>query len=191
MESDFPRSDDELERDLMLRAKGDDAEAFNELVQRHESRLRSFFSRLGAREDEAEDAFQDTFLRLFAQRGRYEATASFRAFLFTVAKRAWIDIVRRRERRRRNLGSESLHDQIESEASPWSAEERMDLHAGLAALPEGQRMALLLSTLGGLDYKEVGQVLEIPEGTVKSRVFHALRKLREACDVARELKKRS
>ncbi len=157
-------------------AAGSD-DAFRALVGRYEGVLAHLFARLGARPDEADDASQETFLRVHAYRKRYRPTGSFRTFLFTVARRAWLDLCRRRERRRRREGPESELNRLESGAG-LGTDERLDLEAALDALPEGHRMVLVLSLWGGCRYEEISQVMGIPEGTVKSRVFHALAKLR-------------
>ena len=172
-----PRGDDTRDWELMRRvAAGSDA-AFREIIERYQNTLFHLFARLGARHDEAEDAAQETFLRVHSYRERYQPTGSFRTFLMTVARRAWLDLCRRRERRRRREGPESELNRLESGAG-LGTDERLDLEAALDALPEGHRMVLVLSLWGGCRYEEISQVMGIPEGTVKSRVFHALAKLR-------------
>jgi RNA polymerase sigma-70 factor (ECF subfamily) len=161
----------------MAAAARGSAEAFEVLVKRYQGVLLNLFRRLGAQEDEAEDAVQETFLRVHAYRFRYRPMASFRTFLLTVGRRAWLDLCRRRARRRR---FEETGVDVASLPGPSEPglDERLDLEEGLRSLPEGQRMVLVLSLYGGLRYEEISQVMGIPEGTVKSRVFHALKKLR-------------
>ena len=163
-------------------AKGSDR-AFRELIERYQDVLLGLFARLGARPDEAEDAVQETFLRIHAYRLRYRPTGSFRTFLFTVARRAWLDLCRRRERRRRRESDMQDMGAVEATSS-LPADDRLDLEAALGRLSDGHRMVLVLSVFGGLRYDEVSDVMGIPEGTVKSRVFHALRKLRGHLDVS-------
>lgn len=173
---------DARDRELMARVRDGSNEAFCELVGRHETTLLAFMRRLGAHPDEAEDAVQESFLRLHAYRKKWVPSASFRAFLFTIAQRAWIDLCRRRERRRK---LEVVEDGADRRASPegLSHADRVDLEAALETLSEGHRVVLVLSVYGGLSYQEVSEALGIPEGTVKSRVFHALRKLRGVLEV--------
>lgn len=161
----------------MVAVAGGSDTAFRTLIDRYQRVLLNLFVRLGAHRDEADDAAQETFLRLHAYRKRYQPTGSFRTFLFTVARRAWLDLCRRRERRRRREAPAQDLAGIVSDPG-LSMDERLDLEASLAELSEGHRMVLVLSVFGGLRYEEVAEVMDIPEGTVKSRVFHGLRKLR-------------
>lgn len=163
---------------LMLQAGAGDRKAFEVLILRFQGTLLNFFRRLGAHSDEAEDAVQETFLRVHAYRERYKADAPFRTFLFTVARHAWLDLCRRRQRGERWGSASGAMETVECPRR-MGADERMDLAEGLAELPEAQRSVLVMSLYGGLKYEEISEVLGIPVGTVKSRVFHALRKLRE------------
>jgi RNA polymerase sigma-70 factor (ECF subfamily) len=172
-----PRGDDTDDWRLMREIAAGSDEAFRDLIGRYQTVLAHLFARLGARPDEADDAAQETFLRVHAYRKRYRPTGSFRTFLFTVARRAWLDLCRGRERRRRR---EAPGRDLEALQRPegLGLDERLDLQAALERLPEGHRMVLVLSLWGGCRYDEIAAVMGIPEGTVKSRVFHALRKLR-------------
>ena len=172
-----PRGTDTDDWRLMREIARGSEDAFRDLIGRYQDVLLHLFARLGARHDEADDAAQETFLRVHAYRERYQPTGSFRTFLFTVARRAWLDLCRRRERRRRR---EVPGCDLESLPRPegLGLDRRLDLEAALNKLSEGHRMVLVLSIWGGLKYEEIAEVMGIPEGTVKSRVFHALRKLR-------------
>ena len=151
--------------------------AFRRLVERHQAALLNFFRRMGADAHEAEDATQETLLRLFGYRDRYRPQAPFTAFLFTLARHVWIDD--RRRRRRSPVVESQVVEASWSRPEPSVAqEERLDLEGALAELTPGHRMVLVLSVFHGLLYREVSEIMGIPEGTVKSRVFHALRKLR-------------
>lgn len=172
-----PRGDDTRDWRLMREiADGSDA-AFRELIERYQDTLLHLFARLGARHDEAEDAAQETFLRVHGYRERYRPTGSFRTFLMTVARRAWLDLCRRRERRRRRSAPGTDVETVQT-SGHLGIDDRLDLESALSELADGHRMVLVLSLWGGLKYEEIAAVMGIPEGTVKSRVFHALRKLR-------------
>jgi RNA polymerase sigma-70 factor (ECF subfamily) len=161
-------------------------DSYRILIQRFQGPLLNFFARLGARREEAEDALQETFSRLHRYRKRAEATGSFRTLLFTMARRAWIDLVRRRERSRRvGSGGFESFDRVAA-ASTMDLGDRLDLEEAMSALSEGHRLVLVLSVHMGLTYEEIARVMEIPQGTVKSRAFHAIRKLRaQLTDVAK------
>jgi len=162
---------------LMQAAARGDEPSFAALIRRNQRKLLAFFVRLGADIHEAEDAAQETFLRLFRYRARYKSSAPFSVFLFTVARHAWVDVCRRTWRWRR------VELLAEMDARPVAAaaslEDRLDMQMVLEELPPAQRMVLVLSLYHGLRYREIASVMEIPEGTVKSRVFHALKKLRQ------------
>lgn len=164
---------------LMVQAAKGSETAYSALICRHQQVLMNFFRRLGADVHAAEDATQETFLRVFNYRLRYRPEAPFRFFLFTLARHAWVDLARksRRWRSGKTTGVEVDQQPVPLPVAGW---ERLDLQEALERLPFGHRMVLVLSLYYGLRYQEISKVMKIPVGTVKSRVFHALRKLREA-----------
>ncbi len=165
--------------DLMLRAaRHDDREAFAELVKRHQQPLANFFMRSGVY-DGVEDLVQETFIRLFRYRSRYQPRAKFTTFLYLLARQVRIDMLRRLKRRKdlhERAGAE-LPQTIQPSAAARGA--GIDLTAALAQLSEPMRDVVILAVLQGLPQKEVAEVLKIPVGTVKSRLFVALGRLRE------------
>jgi RNA polymerase sigma-70 factor (ECF subfamily) len=166
---------------LMWRVRSDDRDAFAVLVRRHEKMLLNFFARSGVEYD-SEDLVQQTFLRLYRYRDRYVASAKFTTFLFILARQVWIDELRRRKRHERlvdGLSAEPRKEYADAEASDSSESGGMDLEQALASLPEGLRQVVELGVYQDLPYAEVAEILGIPVGTVKSRMFNALAKLRE------------
>jgi RNA polymerase sigma-70 factor (ECF subfamily) len=167
--------------ELMLRVRGqDDEAAFALLVSRHQKSLLNFFARSGVQYD-SEDLVQQTFLRLYRYRQRYVATAKFTTFLFLLARQVWIDELRRRQRRERLIERLVVepHEEFTAPADPSAGEQGdLDLVRALAALPEGLRQVVELAVYQELPYAEVAAILGIPVGTVKSRMFNALAKLR-------------
>lgn len=165
---------------LMLRARDGDREAFAALVRRHEKMLLNFFARSGVQYD-CEDLVQQTFLRLYRYRERYVPTAKFTTFLFLLARQVWIDELRRRKRQERlieGLAAEPLPEHVAPVAAESGAAGGMDLERALAALPEGMRQVVELGVYQDLPYAEIAEILKIPVGTVKSRMFNALSRLR-------------
>ncbi|MEZ6017465.1 MAG: sigma-70 family RNA polymerase sigma factor [Planctomycetota bacterium] len=177
---------------LAALAEGDPA-PFEAFVTTETPHLLAFFHHLGARRMEAEDLVQDTFLKLFQSSDHYRPDGRFRGYAYRIARNAWIDRARRqahsplREERESNGGPRqpsALEATIDrSVPDPPTALERREgrsqLMAALAALPEAQRLAFELGVVRELPYVEVATALEVPVGTVKSRVFHAVRRLRE------------
>ncbi len=160
--------------ELMDLIRAGQQEAFAALVRRHQQPLLNFFVRLGADIHGAEDCAQEALLRLYRYRDRYAPSAPFTAFLYTLARHAWIDWSRSRARR-----PALPLERAAAMGAERPADDRLDLRAALVALPERLRMVLVLSVDQGLNLAEIAAVLEIPAGTVKSRMFHAVRRLRE------------
>jgi len=133
---------------------------------------------MGALND-ADDLAQETFIRVFKYRDRYQPTARFSAFLYTVARHVWLDLLRQarhREKLTRRLEDDGGRS---SDGGHPAAQLKMDADAALRRLPEKLRSVIVLSFYQGLKYEEIAGVLRIPVGTVKSRVFLALNRLKE------------
>jgi RNA polymerase sigma-70 factor (ECF subfamily) len=171
--------DDALLMDLICRH--DDYHAFSVVVRRHEKKILNFFIRSGVQYD-AEDLVQQTFLRLYRYRGRYSPSAKVTTFLFLLARQVWIDELRKRKRRERL--ADELSAELGQQSAPSAADEvasagTVDLRDALAKLPEGMRLVVELGVYQDLPYADIAEILEIPEGTVKSRMFNALAQLRD------------
>ena len=133
---------------------------------------------------DADDAAQDAFLSALDRIETYDRSRPFGPWLMRIATNAAIDLLRRRNVRRTEVLDETLTG---SSGSPQRDAEQGELkarvQAALATLPERQRIAVTLFDLEGYAHAEIAKVLGIPEGTVRSDVFHARRKLREALEV--------
>ena len=175
------RPDAEL---MALSAKGETA-AFAELVERYQNILLNFFMRRGVSWDDGQDLAQQTFLRLCNYRKKYTAQAKFTTFLFLLAGQVSVDFFRA-EGRRRGLEEDLAHEaEVASDASPKQGGAPADSAAGedvrraVARLSPALRDVVELGVFQDLPYADVGEILGIPVGTVKSRMFNALRKLKE------------
>ena len=164
----------------MLRAARGDEEAFARLVERHQRPLLNFFLRSGA-SDESEDLVQKTFVRLYRYRDRYQPVARFITFLYHLARNVWIDETRalaRKHRLHNALREEERERSTPGGSTPSGA--AMDAATALATLSPKLRDVVVLHIYQGLRYHEIADVLEIPEGTVKSRMNLAMKALRQA-----------
>ena len=162
---------------LMLRLSAGDESAFAPLLARHQTPLMNFFTRMGASIHDAEDLTQESFMRLWNYRTRYRPAAKFTTFLYTLARHAWFDHLRKQNRFARFF-QRCLEDAPESsDGGIPQALRAMDLQTALSLLPEKQREVLVLAVCQGQSYADISQVLSIPVGTVKSRVFNALKTL--------------
>ena len=163
------------DHELMARLRDGDQEALRGLIERYQSALVNYFGRLGAQQD-GDDLAQETFVRLYQYRNRYEPRAKFTTFLFTLARHAWAD--RGRKSARLERVRRRLMEQPDRMATGPTGD-GLDVRSALAQLPEKLRMVLVLNYYEGMGYEEIGRVLKVPVGTVKSRVFLAMLRLRE------------
>lgn len=179
-------------RDPLVALRAGDPEPFEEFVRAWTRNLTAFFCQQGAALGRAEDLTQETFLKLYRSSERYRPRQRFTAFCFRTARNVWIDECRRAAARIERVPREELRAPVELLAvhlDPGAGlvfeEEERGLRALLAALPPGQRHVLELALLGELTYAEIADLLAIPVGTVKSRMFHAVRRLRGAWEEKR------
>jgi RNA polymerase sigma factor (sigma-70 family) len=162
---------------LLERCRAGDEAAWQALVSRHTRRVFNLAYRFVGRVDEAEDLTQDIFVKVFQSLDRYrESDGAFGTWVGTVARNHAIDNYRRRrEERSRRLEDPEVLDVIPGkDESPLRSLERAEqariVHRGLRALPADLREPLVLCDLKGLSYEEVAETLQIPLGTVKSRI---------------------
>ncbi|HWG45137.1 MAG TPA: RNA polymerase sigma factor [Gemmataceae bacterium] len=184
------------DEDLLGRFCRGQADAFGVLVHRYERELYGYLRRYLGDSSLAEDVFQNTFLQLYLKSGQYETGRPVRPWLYTIATHQAIDALRRNARhqilsleQKRDHGADgevrSLLDALESRGpapmDTLSAQERKDkVRASVDRLPDFLRDVVLLAYYQGLKYREIAEILDIPVGTVKSRLHAALGKLQEA-----------
>lgn len=139
--------------------------------------LLNFFWEQGVSYSEGEDLLQETYLRLWRYSDEYEPTAKFSTFVFMVAKQVRIDALRRQTRRERR--EENWQKERPSEVAAGAVLLGEDLAWALSSLSEPLRKVVELGIFQELPYAEIAKRLSIPEGTVKSRMSNALKKLKE------------
>ncbi len=179
---------------LAVRAAAGDRDAFGALVERHQAAVRRLTRAVTGDAHDADDAAQDAFLSALDRIETYDASRPFGPWLMRIATNASIDLVRRRAVRRTDALDERAPTRGPSPASDAEAAEiRAKLEAALVQLPERQRVAVTLFDVEGYSHAEIAAVLGIPEGTVRSDVFHARRTLRvalETFDPGKQLEER-
>jgi len=148
-------------------------------AKKFEKNLLNFFWRQGVSYCEGEDLVQETYLRLWNYRREYKATAKLSTFLFMMARQVRIDALRRQTRRE---AREESWGKEQPEAQLPATQARDDVRWAVAQLSEPLREVVELGVLQELPYAEVGEILGIPVGTVKSRMSNALKKLKEIFD---------
>jgi RNA polymerase sigma-70 factor (ECF subfamily) len=166
-----------------LRDEGD-RKAFAGIVRRWRSRILGLCVRMLGDPDRAEDVTQDVFARLLARPDSFGHASRFSTFLWRVAVNACLDERRRLARRagagRRPQASVAAADSAASPLMHAVREERAGLvRAALDELPDHYRAVVVLRHYEGLKFREVAEVLDIPQGTVKSRMAEALDRLAE------------
>ncbi len=160
---------------------GDEA-AFDILVDRHAPRVYAVCLRYFGNAQDAEDALQDTFVTVLRRVSTYRGTAAFGTWLHRVAVNACHDLARRRSRRPREAGGgmEQL-DGLAAAEDPLAARELgWELERALALLDDTSRTAVVLHDVQGLPYAEVAERLNLPVGTVKSRIHRGHARLADA-----------
>ena len=155
------RDDREL---LRLHVEGD-PDAFGELFRRHRDRMWAVALRTTGHRELAADCVQDAFISAFRRAGSYRGDAAVTTWLHRIVVNACLDRLRR-DRPTTPLPEREPADGQDQHAS---AETRLDVREALDRLPEGQRLALVLVDMHGLSVAEAAIVLEVAEGTVKSR----------------------
>lgn len=144
-----------------------DLDAFTELVQTYQMELWRFLRHLLGDESLAEDVAQETFMRAHRHLSSFAFRSKFSTWLFRIGRNAAIDALRARDRRRR------LVRELPIPRNPEGPALRTEVEAALRSLPVALRESFVLVESLGLTYREAGQAIGIPEGTVKSRVFRA------------------
>ena len=164
------------DRDLALAVRAGDEAAFAELVRRHQDAVYRFVLRMVGSRDEALDLAQETFVRAWQALPQWQPEAQFRTWLFRIASNAALDALRRRK----IVAFEPLDESFTVAAGEPDPERRLELNQRIAALEESlarlsadHREILLLRELENMSYEEIGAVLGITEGTVKSRLARA------------------
>jgi RNA polymerase sigma-70 factor (ECF subfamily) len=186
----------ETDEKLLARLREGEREAFDPLVRRYERELFGYLRRYLGDDDLADDVFQNTFLQVFLKIRQYEPGRPARPWLYAIATNQAIDALRRRNRRIADRPADSVSATDEEGEprpllellpapgdAPPEAADRLEqaelIRASVARLPELLRQAVLLVYFQGLKYQDAADILEIPVGTVKSRLHAALTKLTE------------
>jgi RNA polymerase sigma-70 factor (ECF subfamily) len=164
--------------ELLSRAAAGDHEAFSEVMRIHQDRVFSVCLRIMGSRDRALDAVQDTFLTVFRKSGQFKGEAAVGTWIYRIAVNTCYDHLRKAKRRPADPmpdyydpPDDSAEDEVDS------AGIRPDIHHALQKIPEEFRAAVVLSDMEGMSLPEVAEVLGVPVGTVKSRVFRGRRQL--------------
>lgn len=186
-----PARNDESEVDfeLMARIGNGDHAAFRQLVERHQNTVIGTVAKMLGNPSDAEDISQQVFLRIWRNARRYRPDAKFTTYLFTITRNLVFNETRRRGRKKEvsaDEREENSHHQIEAspdhrpDAELLQAELQAAVDAAIVALPESQRMAVVMRRYEQLSYEEIAAVLGLSVSAVKSLLFRARSALRDS-----------
>lgn len=190
-----PAPSAETDEQLLARLRSGDREVFGPLVRRYEREMYGYLRRYLGDDDLADDVFQTTFLAVFRKIKQYEPGRAARPWLYTIATNQAIDALRKRNRQADRRADTVLTTDEDGEPRPLfellpavgegppdqaeQSEERRRVRACVEKLPDLLREVILLAYFQGMKYRDIADSLEIPLGTVKSRLHAALVKLTE------------
>jgi RNA polymerase sigma-70 factor (ECF subfamily) len=192
------------DEELLARCRTGQTEAFGILVRRYERELYGYLRRYLGDADLADDVFQNAFVQVWVKLDQYEAGRPLRPWLYTIATHQAIDALRRAGRHpsvslEQQVGAgpdgelHSLLELIEARGGdPLDAAQREEarraVRRSVDTLPDFLRQVVILAYYQGLKYSEVAATLDIPVGTVKSRLHAALARLQETWGEPRSLR---
>lgn len=178
--------------EVMLRVKAGDQPAFDYLVQKYRRPLVSFMYRMARNAAVAEDLAQEVFLRVYRSRASYEASAKFTTWLYRIATNLAVNHARdtRHERPEVMVSLDEPDDatgttmdladgEMTAEQAMVRRERLMGIRRKIEALPERQRLAVVMHKYQQMDYRQIAEVLELSESATKSLLFRAYETLRE------------
>lgn len=176
--------------ELMLRVKQGDTDAFAALVEIHQHRVIGTVAKMLGDDTEAEDVAQQVFVRVWRSAARYEPTAKFTTWLFTILRNLVFNEARRRKRHPVTSLDAPLHADDERPRDPADTRktpdttlldgEMMDaIQRAIEELPETQRLAVIMRRYDETPYEEIAEVLDLTVPAVKSLLFRARTELRE------------
>jgi RNA polymerase sigma-70 factor (ECF subfamily) len=184
------------DEELLARFRKGQRDAFAVLVRRYERELYGYLRRYLGDGTLAEDVFQNTFLQVYIKIKSYQPSRPVRPWLYTIATHQAIDALRRHGRHqavslqqaredKRAADHEDLANSLECRSAgpleiAHGEERRLAVRAAVDRLPDFLRQVVILGYYQGLRYREIADVLDIPLGTVKSRLHAALQKLHES-----------
>ena len=178
--------------EVMLRVKAGDESAFDYLVQKYRRPLVSFMYRMARNTAAAEDLAQEVFLRVYRSRQTYEASAKFTTWLYRIATNLAVNHARdtRHERPEVMVSLDEPDEEtgttldvpdaaVTAEESLVRRERLLAIRAKVEALPERQKLAVIMHKYQQMDYKQIADVLKLSESATKSLLFRAYETLRE------------
>jgi RNA polymerase sigma-70 factor (ECF subfamily) len=180
------RSHDLPDDDLVRLAQQGDAAAMETLLARHYERVRAVCRRIAGASRDADDAAQEAMIRIVRNLDRFDGRSSFGTWAYRIATNTALDELRKRKRRPqlRMVGDDDDHRPHEpvdpiADRTVEAIGDRLSIERALADLPEEFKAPVVMRDVGDLDYAEIAAALDVPIGTVKSRIARGRRLLVE------------
>jgi RNA polymerase sigma-70 factor (ECF subfamily) len=194
---------DTPDEDLMVQYQQGEVRAFEILLTRHKKPVFNFILRYVGDRETAEDLLQETFMRVIKGADAYKRQAKFTTWLYTIARNLCVDQTRRRKHRRHasldapmsaSEESGTLLDvipgsEMASDRKSVNKELHETMQRAIGSLSEEQREVFLMREFLDMPFKQIADVVGVPENTVKSRMRYALEKLRLELDEYKDLAK--
>lgn len=176
------------EKKIIEKVLGGDANAFEELVLKYEKTVYNLALRMVGDRDDASDMTQETFIKAYGSLSSFRGDSKFSVWIYRIATNVCLDFLRSKSRKQQVSLTVSDDDDEDAQLDipdPSSAPEQQlmqkmsmqSVEEGLKTLPDKQRQILVMRELGGMSYAEIGKALSLEEGTVKSRIFRARKRL--------------
>lgn len=166
------------DEELMLQVRDGVGEMLGVLFARYQSPLFNFYCKMTGDRAVSEDLVQDVFYRILKYRGTYQAGTPFRTWMYHIARNVRIDQVKKDRPGKQEEWTPEMSPSV-APGDPVQAQREQELlHQALQRLPDDKREVLVLSRFQEMKYDQIAEVLGIEVGTVKVRVFRALRELR-------------
>jgi len=163
------------DEDLMAAVASGDETALTALIDRYAASVHAYLLRHSNSREDADDLLQETWVRVARSARSFDTARRFRSWIYGIATNLARDLFRRRTTRERALRDLATHPPAASGADPV---DRRELRERIAELPENLRAVLLLRYYEGMSEAEMAEVLNVPRGTIKSRLHSSLRRLR-------------
>src|SRR5262245_58429357 len=156
---------------------------FHRLIEHEIPRLRRYARALTRSADRADDLVQETLLRAIAKVHLWQTGTDIRAWLFTIMHNQYVNTVRRAMRDGANIDIEQMSSALVATTDPTASRQLHELEQALSRLRDEQREAILLVGLEGMSYEAAAQILDVPVGTVRSRLSRGRDALRRLMDM--------
>ncbi|MCD5322950.1 MULTISPECIES: RNA polymerase sigma factor SigY [Pontibacillus] len=163
-----------MDEDILRKIKNKDQQALTQLLQDHYQFLYKYTVQLTGNPEDAKDVTQETMVKVIRSIHTYEKKAKFSTWLIRIATNVFLDM-KRKEKRREHYKNERHEEACyQHKGIEWS-----DTLEVLSSLEDGYRIPILLKHLYGYEYKEIGKIMGLKGGTVKSRVHYGIEILRK------------